>query len=105
MRRLGLALWIDEDQNLRQLVSQFASAIFAKTQSAESVMFWYILLGKKALLASLYEKDMGGGEARPSGGCSKVSKHLYLDTVCGIYHSQFKDYFILMFGEITEMPK
>lgn len=88
MRRLGIPLWMDEDQKLKKLITQYASNKFAKTQSAESVMFWYILLGKKTLLASLYEKDMGGGRER-SKGTSKISNNISNFLFCLLYYFRF----------------
>ena len=59
MRSFGLVFWISEESELFNIVWEYAVNLFKQIRSAESVMFWYILLGKLGLLANLYEKDMG----------------------------------------------
>jgi hypothetical protein len=59
MKSFGMVFWISQENELYNLIWDFAINLFKKTKSAESVMFWYILLGKLGLLANLYEKDRG----------------------------------------------
>ena len=59
MKSFGMVFWITEENDLFNLVWDYAVSLFKKTKSAESVMFWYILLNKLGLLANLYEKDRG----------------------------------------------
>ena len=54
-----MVFWMHEFKDLSQMVWKHATNLFKKTHSAESVMFWYVLLGKVGLLAQLYEKDTG----------------------------------------------
>lgn len=64
MRRLGLPLWLKDISKLKQLVEKIAKVEyrqagddFAKQSKAERTALWYILLGKKNILATLYRAE------------------------------------------------
>lgn len=64
MKKLCIPIWLKDTIKLKQLVEKVAKAEykiagddFNKTSRAEKTALWYILIGKKNLLITLYKSE------------------------------------------------
>ena len=64
MRKTCLPVWINENSKLKQLVEKVAKTEykqagddFGKSSRAERTAAWYIMLGKKNILCTLYRAE------------------------------------------------
>jgi hypothetical protein len=76
IKRLCLPVWIKDDYKLRMMVEWIAKAAFriageaqmantgvgsAPISKAEATSLWYLLMNKKSMLISLFEKEKATG--------------------------------------------
>jgi len=64
MKRLCLPIWLKDTPKLKSLIDKVAKLEyrksgdeFAKTSRAEKTALWYIMIGKKNILATLYKAE------------------------------------------------
>ena len=82
VRRLCLPVWIKDDYKLRMMVEWIAKAAYriagedqmkstgvgtTPISKAEATSLWYLLMNKKSVLISLYEKEKGSGGDKVAG--------------------------------------
>lgn len=57
LKIFGIPLWFDKIEKFKYYIEIIAKNVYRKTRDPFEVCLWYILLGKKSLLANLFQRD------------------------------------------------
>jgi membrane protein required for beta-lactamase induction len=55
IRGLSLPLWLDNKEELRKIIEEVAANEYRAHKDPFDCLFWYLLVGKKSLLATLFK--------------------------------------------------